>query len=105
MAGRRTNLALLALLVLAFVSGVASWAVGSAVVRWIVIAHGIVGLGIVALTPWKRTIARRGLARRRVGRGTAIAFAVLIVTSIVAPLIHVTGIVRSVPAWYLANVG
>jgi DMSO/TMAO reductase YedYZ molybdopterin-dependent catalytic subunit len=94
-AGRRTNLALLGLLVLAFMTGVASWVVGSASVRWIVIAHGVVGLGIVALTPWKRTIARRGLARRRAGRGTAIAFALLIVTSIVAALIHVTGIVRS----------
>jgi DMSO/TMAO reductase YedYZ molybdopterin-dependent catalytic subunit len=95
-AGRRTNLALLALLVLAFVTGVASWAVGSASIRWIVVAHGIFGLGIVALAPWKRTIARRGLARRRVGRGTAIAFAALVVSSIVAALIHVTGIVRSV---------
>lgn len=96
MAGRRTNLALLALLVLAFVTGVAAWAVGPALVRWIVIAHGIVGLGILALAPWKRTIARRGLARRRSGRGTAIAFAVLIVTSIAAAIIHVAGIVRSV---------
>jgi molybdopterin-dependent oxidoreductase-like protein protein len=95
-AGRRTNLALLALLVLAFVTGAASWAVGSALVRWIVIAHGIVGLGIVALAPWKRTIAKRGFARPRPGRGTAIAFAVLIVTSIAAAMIHVTGIVRSV---------
>jgi voltage-gated potassium channel Kch len=95
-AGRRTNLALLALLLLAFVTGVASWLVGSALVRWIVIAHGILGLGIVALAPWKRTIATRGLARRRPGRGTAITFAVLIVTSIVAAMIHVTGIVRSV---------
>ena len=96
MAGRRTNLALLALLVLAFATGVASWAMGSALVRWIVIAHGIVGLGIVALAPWKRTIANRGLARRRPGRGTAIAFAVLIVTSIAAAIVHVTGIVRTV---------
>ena len=96
MAGRRTNLALLALLVLAFVTGAASWAVGSTLVRWMAIAHGIVGLGIVALAPWKRTIAKRGLARPRPGRGTAIAFAVLIVTSIAAAMIHVTGIVRSV---------
>jgi len=95
-AGRRTNLALLALLVLAFVTGLVSWLVGSALVRWVVIAHGIVGLGIVVLAPWKRTIARRGLARRRPGRGTAIALAVLIVSSIVAAIIHVTGIVRSV---------
>jgi DMSO/TMAO reductase YedYZ molybdopterin-dependent catalytic subunit len=95
-AGRRTNLALLGLLVLALVTGVASWLVGSAFVRWIVIAHGVVGLAIVALAPWKRTIATRGLARPRPGRGTAITFAVLIVTSIVAAMIHVTGIVRSV---------
>ncbi len=96
MAGRRTNLALLALLLLAFVTGVASWIVGPGLVRWIVIAHGIVGLSIVALAPWKSTIARRGLQRRRPGRGTAIAFAVLIVTSTVAALVHITGVVGSV---------
>jgi DMSO/TMAO reductase YedYZ molybdopterin-dependent catalytic subunit len=96
MAGRRTNLALLALLLLAFVTGVASWMVGPGLVRWIVIAHGVVGLSIVALAPWKSTIARRGLQRRRPGRGTAIAFAVLIMTSIVAALVHVTGVIESV---------
>jgi hypothetical protein len=95
-AGRRTNLALLALLALAFVTGVASWIVAPRLIRWIVIVHGIVGLGIVALAPWKSSVARRGLARRRPGRGTAIAFAVLIVTSIVAAVVHVTGIIRSV---------
>jgi DMSO/TMAO reductase YedYZ molybdopterin-dependent catalytic subunit len=78
------------------VTGVSSWIVAPNLVRWTVIAHGIVGLGIVALAPWKSTIAQRGLARRRPGRGTAIAFAVLIVTSIVAAAVHVTGIVRSV---------
>jgi hypothetical protein len=96
MAGRRTNLALLALLLLAFVSGLASWIVGPGLVRWIVIAHGVVGMSIVALAPWKSTIARRGLRRRRPGRGTAIAFAVLIVTSTVAAVVHVTGVVGSV---------
>ncbi len=96
MAGRRTNLALLALLLLAFVTGLASWIVGPGLVRWIVLAHGVVGLSIVAIAPWKSTIARRGLQRRRPGRGTAIAFAVLIVASIVAALVHVTGVVRSV---------
>src|SRR5437868_789181 len=96
MAGRRTNLALLALLLLAFVTGVVSWLVGPGLVRWIVIVHGIVGLSIVALAPWKSTIARRGLRRRRAGRGTAIAFAVLIIASIAAALVHVTGVVRSV---------
>ena len=95
-AGRRTNLALLALLVLAFVTGVLSWAVGATLVGWIVIAHGIAGLAIVGLAPWKRTIARRGLARRRPGNGTSIAFAVLILISIGAAFVHVTGLVRNV---------
>jgi DMSO/TMAO reductase YedYZ molybdopterin-dependent catalytic subunit len=95
-AGRRTNLALLALLVLALVTGVASWVVARGLVRWIVIVHGIVGLGIVALAPWKSAIARRSLARHRPGRGTAIAFAFLIATSLVAAVVHVTGVVRSV---------
>lgn len=96
MAGRRTNLALLALLLLAFATGLASWLVGPGPVRWIVIAHGIVGLSIVVLAPWKSTIARRGLQRRRRGRGTAIVLAILIVTSIVAAVVHVTGVVESV---------
>jgi hypothetical protein len=91
MAGRRTNLALLALLLLAFVTGVASWLVGPGAVRWIVIAHGVAGLSIVVLAPWKSSIVRRGLPRRRPGRATAIAFAVLIVTSVAAALVHVTG--------------
>jgi hypothetical protein len=65
-------------------------------VRWIVIAHGVVGLSLLVLAPWKSTIARRGLRRRRPGSGTAIAFAVLIITSIAAALVHVTGVVRSV---------
>jgi hypothetical protein len=95
-AGRRTNLALLALLIITLLSGVLSWAIGSSLDRWIVIAHGIAGLAIVALAPWKGVIARRGVARRRPGTGTSIAFAALIVASIAAGLVHVTGIVRAV---------
>ena len=96
MAGRRTNLALLVLLVVALATGFASWIVAPGLVRWVVIAHGVVGLSIVALAPWKSAIARRGLRRPRPGRGTATAFAALIVTSILAALVHVTGVVRSV---------
>jgi hypothetical protein len=95
-AGRRTNLALLALLILAVLTGVVSWAIGSSLDRWIVVAHGIAGLAIVVLAPWKGVIARRGVARGRPGMGTSIAFAALIVASIAAGFVHVTGIVRSV---------
>ena len=96
MAGRRTNLALLALLIITILTGVLSWAVGSGFDRWVVLAHGIAGLAIIVLIPWKSMIARRGLARGRPGTGTSIAFAVLVVTSIAAGLVHVTGIVQAV---------
>lgn len=96
MAGRRTNLALLTLLVAALATGLLSWAIGSPLVRWIVIAHGAVGLAILVLAPSKQAIARRGLTRARRGNRTSIVFAVLIVTSIVAALVHVTGIVQTV---------
>ena len=96
MAGRRTNLALLALLIITVLTGVLSWAIGSGSDRWIVVTHGIAGLAIIALAPWKSVIARRGLARGRPGTGTSIAFAVLVVASIAAGLVHVTGIVQTV---------
>ncbi|MDQ3210005.1 MAG: molybdopterin-dependent oxidoreductase [Actinomycetota bacterium] len=96
MAGRRTNLALLVLLVLALSTGLLSWAAGPSLVRWLVIAHGVTGLAIVVLAPWKQSIARRGLARPRAGRSTSIAFVVLIVTSVVAAFVHVSGIVQIV---------
>ena len=64
MAARRTNLALLALLSVAVMSGVAMFAVGSGWNRWPTVIHGAVAISIVVLTPWKSAISRRGLDRR-----------------------------------------
>jgi DMSO/TMAO reductase YedYZ molybdopterin-dependent catalytic subunit len=62
-AGRRTNVALLFLLVGAFGTGWVAFATASAVPAWLVTtAHGLLGLGVVALVPWKAAIVRR--ARR-----------------------------------------
>ena len=48
---RTTNLAVLGVLALAFVTGVAAQATGSARGAWIAVAHGAVGLVVVALLP------------------------------------------------------
>lgn len=63
-AGRRTNLALLALLLIAAGTGVLGFAIGTPVAGQVIaIAHGAAGLGLLLLVPWKRVIVRR--ARRR----------------------------------------
>lgn len=59
-AGRRTNLALLILLVGAFGTGWLAFAAGTPVPAWLAtVAHGLFGLGIVSAVPWKRVIIAR----------------------------------------------
>ena len=71
-AGRRTNLALLIVLVGAFLSGWAAFATGTAVPsRLATIGHGLLGLGVVALTPWKTVVVRRAPALRLASLGLA----------------------------------
>ena len=91
MAGRRTNLALLVLVLVAFLTGVSSWTVGAGWVAAIVVVHAIAGLAIVVLAPWKGMIARRGLARRRPGRATGVLLAGLSVVCVVTGLVHAVG--------------
>jgi len=64
-AGRRTNLALLIVLVGAALTGGLAFAAGtSGPARAATIAHGLFGLTVVLLTPWKTVIARRAPALR-----------------------------------------
>jgi len=88
--GRRTNLALLVLLVAAFVTGWVAFAVGgSPESRVVTMLHGILGLGIVVLVPWKSVVVRRGLRRGR-RHGWAVALAVLVAVSLLAGVAHTT---------------
>jgi DMSO/TMAO reductase YedYZ molybdopterin-dependent catalytic subunit len=95
MAGRRTNLALLVSLLAAFATGLLAFSAGTGWGSPVVIAHGVVGLAILLLTPWKSVIARRGFSRRRGGRVASTLFALFVVSALLSGILHATGVVRS----------
>ncbi|PZS04745.1 MAG: sulfite oxidase [Pseudonocardiales bacterium] len=67
-AGRRTNVALLWLLLAAIGTGMVAYAVGTTPTAFVIaVAHGAAGLGVVLLVPWKSVVVRR--AARRASRG------------------------------------
>jgi len=104
---RATNLMLLATLVLVFATGVGAVATGTARGRWIVIGHGVVALMVVLLIPWKTVVVRRGLRRGRTSRWVSLLLVVMVVTTLVAGMVSVTGWVRTVGGfltlwWHIA---
>jgi hypothetical protein len=92
MAGRRTNLALLGLLFAALATGVLAFGLGTERVRWVAVAHGALGLGILVLAPWKSLIVRRGLRRRRPGSAASVVLGVFVVATILSGIAHATGL-------------
>ena len=72
---RITNLALLVVLLIAFASGVGAVAAGTTSGRWVAVAHGVVGVAVVLLVPWKSMIVRRGLRRARRSRWASLVLA------------------------------
>lgn len=92
--GRQTNLALLGLLALAFLSGWLGFAFGTAPARWWLVLHATTGFGILLLLPWKSIVVRRGLRRSRVGRWASVALVVLVLASLLGGLLHSTGLLR-----------
>ncbi len=97
--GRRTNVALELLLLVTLVTGIAGFLSGSHGTRWILVVHGTAGLSIVFLAPWKAAIARRGLRRARPDSVLSIVFALLVVITIVAGVVHTTGVWVDRGAW------
>ncbi|MGH2729635.1 MAG: molybdopterin-dependent oxidoreductase [Actinomycetota bacterium] len=95
MPGRRTNLALLVLLAAGFVTGGLAYGTGTSWGRWVVAAHGIVGFAIVALSPWKRPIVRRGLKRERAGRVPSVVFTFVVIATVTFGVTHASGVLRS----------
>ncbi len=92
MAGRRTNLALRALLPAAAVTGGLAFVVGSGPVGVVVGAHAVVGIALVVLAPWKTVIVRRGLRRRRRDVWLSLVLTAAVVSSLLAGLAHSTGL-------------
>jgi Oxidoreductase molybdopterin binding domain len=92
MAGRRTNVALLLLLLGALLTGALAFAAGTGWGAVVVIAHGILGFAIVGLAPWKSVIVRRGLKRTRGGRATSVALTVVVVIALIGGMLHATGL-------------
>jgi hypothetical protein len=90
--GARTNVALLALLGIAFFTGWLAFAFATAPARWSLAIHAAGGFAIVALLPWKSMIARRGLERPRPGRWASVLLGILVVISLGAGVLHSTGL-------------
>jgi DMSO/TMAO reductase YedYZ molybdopterin-dependent catalytic subunit len=89
--GRRTNLALLLLLGGALVTGLTAQALGSPALGWVAVVHGVIGLAILLVAPWKSLVVRKGLVRRNRGRVVSLLFALLAVTVLVTGILHSIG--------------
>src|SRR5215472_15710036 len=90
--GARTNLALLAVLAVAFMTGWLAFAFATAPARWSLVLHATGGFAILLLLPWKSMIGRRGLCRERPGRWVSVLLGVLVLVSLAAGLAHSTGL-------------
>jgi DMSO/TMAO reductase YedYZ molybdopterin-dependent catalytic subunit len=96
MGTRRTNLALLVVLVAALATGGLAFAAGTGWGRAVLVGHGLAGLAVLVLAPWKSGVVRRGLARRSgAGRWVSVAFGVLVLVAVAAGLAHASGALAS----------
>ncbi|WP_432890571.1 molybdopterin-dependent oxidoreductase [Kribbella sp. CA-245084] len=82
MNGRLTNLVLLGVVPLAAVSGLCMFIFGGGFVWPIAFLHGVLGLAVVVLVPWKSIVVRRALRRAR--RPSAVVSLLLTATTVVA---------------------
>jgi len=91
MAGRRTNLTLLVLTAVAFVSGALAYSAGTAWGRPVTVLHGVVGVGVVLVAPWKGLIVGHGMRRRGARAWASVVLALCTIASVVTGVLHTTG--------------
>ena len=84
------------MLLFAFGTGVATVAIGSPDGAWVAIGHGICGMAVLLLIPWKSRVVRAGLRRARLSRWLSLLLAVLALVTLLAGLGYATGLVRSI---------
>jgi hypothetical protein len=94
--GRRTNLALLTVLVAAFISGLVAQALGAASTRWVLVIHGVFGITVLLISPWKARVVDRGLGRRNRGRALSLVLALLAIVVLMTGVVHTTGLMTRV---------
>jgi len=83
-AGRRTNVALLVVLIGAAASGVLAFAAGTPIPATLAtVVHGLFGLAVVLLVPWKTVIVRRAPALRTASLVLIVLIAVCIISGLV----------------------
>ncbi len=97
---RLSNVALLVVLLLALATGAGAVATGSSGGKWVVIAHGVVGMAVVVLIPWKGRIIRRGLRRARATRWASLLLAALAGTAVVTGVAYSTGLISTIGGRY-----
>jgi len=93
---RRTNLALLIALAIAFATGIGAVASGTSSGRWVVLTHGGAGVAVALLSPWKSRIIRRGLKRERRGRWASLALAAIVSFALFTGIGYASGLVMSI---------
>ncbi|MXZ29982.1 MAG: molybdopterin-dependent oxidoreductase [Acidimicrobiia bacterium] len=96
---RKTNVALLALLVLAWVSGGSSFLLGGFSTAWLVTLHGVVGFGVLVLARPKVPVVRRGLRRRRPSRYASMALGVCVTGAFATGVVHALGFWQAIGVW------
>ena len=106
---RVSNLALLVVVVLVLLSGLASWLVVAPAQRWVVAGHGAAGLAVLGLIRFKAPVVRSGLRRSRGSRWASVVLAVLTVLALASGVLHSTGLAVWAPGgqrtmwWHVAT--
>lgn len=63
----------------------------------IVVAHGVSGVAVVALVPWKQVAVRRGLRRRRADVAVSVLLGMAVLVTLSTGFAHSTGLLRTTP--------
>lgn len=93
MKGRWANLSLAVFVPLATVSGFGLFLVAEGPVLLVAVLHGTLGLGLLALVPWKGAVIRRGLRRRRrPGRDVSVLLMWVVLLAVFSGVAHVVSL-------------